>query len=233
MDNTAVMQNCVDKIKHNISRYVEADNNFDDIKYWQTIEPFILEIDSKIEWDLKNIKKLYTSLTGHSDIPNIKDHPDTYYDQLVKGIGLDNINEFGTLIKKNHLFIQLFHLPLYEPNTFDKLMEIMFTIGQLNIYIDSFDGHYTRFFKDNNMDKLDTYMKSITFGPDDIVKMNDLIDFINTKDEEIIFEIDRSKDIEINEEAPDDLMTGGFLNDNYYHKYRKYKNKYLSKILKF
>ncbi|AYV75651.1 MAG: hypothetical protein Terrestrivirus2_159 [Terrestrivirus sp.] len=221
-NNRIAVVMCFDTLRDNVRRYREEDNNFDGKTYWGTLKPYLSDIHSQVEWDTENIKKLYTLLTDKNEIPDKLKNPDNYDDEMVREIGLDEKNDDGSMIEKNHFFIQLFRIPLYEANTFTKLMQIALNIGQVQPFIDSFDGDYTDFFIKNKMDKIDTYLKTITIIDDDLVKINDFIKIIGQKDVEVVQTMDKQKDIEIQRDAPDDLMNGGY----FYYKYMKYKNKY-------
>lgn len=234
-NRTALILKCFDTFRDTIKRYSEEDNHnnlvnnkvFDGKSYLNTLKPYLDAISCEIEWDTNNLKRLYYELTDKTTIPDKKMFPNEYDDTMVKEIGLDERNPDGSMNAKNHFFIQLFRIPLYEANTFTKLMQVALNIGLLLPYIDTFDNGYTDFFVVNRMDKIDTYLKGVKYcnNDDEVKKITDLINIMKESSIEVMEKMDKKEDEEIQDYAPDENMNGGKNKKGYYYKYMKYKHK--------
>lgn len=178
-------------------RYVKT-NGMDRVKYWTKVQDFILrpeqaeglkeinKIISSSGWDIKvkigstlnsNINQIYEYVHGHDS---------TQLTQL-KIYGEEQDKKTKSLDDKTweqyHLFLQLINIPKSNPSIdLVKLMEIAYNLGQLSVCLNEknspFDSKTVEFFKSNNLDRLDSYVKINASQKEELENKLAITDFV-------------------------------------------------------
>jgi len=126
-------------------------DNLNGLQLWNNIKASLIHIKGdEIKWNPEH-------LIISSSLSEIKD-------------SLREINEDGSLIEKNHFFLQLFNIPIKDTTApFNRLLQIALNIGQLIPSLDDekFGFNIEEIFNDNKLVDINTYMLD-----EDIVKYN-------------------------------------------------------------
>jgi mannose-6-phosphate isomerase-like protein (cupin superfamily) len=151
-------------------RYVKT-NGLNGTEYWNKIESFLSrpeqkeglrELDKIIgrEWKIEvelssgkkssNIKEIYEFVHGEDGLKIYGEEGEKESKSLEHGVW-----------EQNHFFLQLVRIPKNNELCLIRLLHVAYNLGQLSVYLEkeNFSSGAINYFKSNNLDKLDAYIK--------------------------------------------------------------------------
>lgn len=151
-------------------RYVRT-NRLDGLEYWNRVKLFLSRPEQKVGFDELNkiIGNKWTIGVKLSSTKQSTDVEEIY--QFVHGEdGLKIYGEEGDEVSKslehsvweqNHFFLQLIRIPKNSELNLIKLLQIAYNLGQLSVCLErgNFCSKAIDYFKSNNLDKLESYIK--------------------------------------------------------------------------
>lgn len=196
--------------------YQVRKNDLNGLDEWKKIKPEF-SADNKCEWSI-------VRLIGDRKVYELGDIYDYVHDKLgMKGGDEDqndeNVDQNDW--EKFHFFLQLIRIPRNNDKNCSllRLMQIAYNLGQLKAdYKDSvYTDEVKEFYDLNKLEKLDSYVnpEKSNFGTKEY--LTDLIETVNKTVKNTLRKIEEEK-----------TDQDGGANDKYYHKYLKYKAKYLA-----
>lgn len=223
--------NCFELVKR-LARNHKLD--YENFTHLPTLSLFD-KINPVVVWNRDNIIDLYKKLSCdavcRTDIPEMIDR-----DKLPEYFDMERLDP------NVQLFVKLFSIPIYDPPNLQNLLLIAETIGILSTKLNDMKVAFTKFFIENEMDKLDTYLLNIRFTDEDIKLIKQYTDQLEDNDVEVVEELDKYEDVNIpglnrngdsnsnnlNEQVYEKIKFSGGGNQSYYDKYLIYKAKYLA-----
>lgn len=162
-----------DQIIENVSVLKnEYHDNFDGLKYWNSIKSFLNGIDNKTDeiiiWNIINHDKVIKNFSPvRNEIPEC-----------------DKNNE---LIEKNHFLLQQLKIPKKNDNgtaSFVRLMQIALNIGQMQPYITEYPDTIKQLVNENDLSNINTYMTNdnynkYSFNQEDLKKLINILTNLN------------------------------------------------------
>lgn len=153
-------------------RYVRI-NGLNGLEYWNRIKNFLqrpeqkegLDKLDKIIGDEWKIEVELSSGKKSSNIEEIYNYVHGDKENELKIFGEEGDKETKSLEQKvweqNHFFIQLIRIPKNNKPCLIRLLEIAYNLGQLSVCLEksNFSSKAIDYFKSNNLDKLDVYIK--------------------------------------------------------------------------
>lgn len=153
-------------------RYVRT-NNLDELEYWNRIKLFLLRPEQKIglaelneiigtKWTIEvkinsdkkssNLEEIYNFVHGAKE-GELKIYGEEE-DKKTKSLE-------HKLWEQNHFFLQLVQIPKNNELNLIGLLEVAYNLGQLSVCLEkgNFSSQAIDYFKSNNLDKLETYVK--------------------------------------------------------------------------
>lgn len=139
-------------------------DSLDGLGVWNNLKRSLVDIqkDDLITWNSSHENMIYSL----SEMKN----------------SLKEYDEENNLIEKNHFLLQLFNIPKKDITApFNRLIQIAFNIGQLKHELDDkkFGFNITQIYKENNMEKISTYMDDENISKYKITQ-NEIDDILTT-----------------------------------------------------
>lgn len=142
--------------------------NFDGLKYWKSVKPFLNDIDSrlhsKVYWNPNHQNVISNFSHVRSEIPE---------------------KDGDELIEKNHFLLQQLNIPTKDGRnpSFRRLMQLALNIGQLQSFTKPFSDDIQKLIIDNNLSDINTYMTSdnynkYIFNNSDLIKLIGILDVL-------------------------------------------------------
>lgn len=151
-------------------RYVRT-NKLDGLEYWNRVELFLSRPEQKVgmdelnkiignKWNIRvklstvkqseNIEEIYKFVHGEDGLKIYGEEGDKESKSLEHSIW-----------EQNHFFLQLVRIPKTSELNLIKLLQIANDIGQLSVCLErgNFSSQASDYFKSNNLDKLESYIK--------------------------------------------------------------------------
>lgn len=158
-------------------RYVRT-NNLDGIEYWNRVKLFLSRPEQKVGLDeinkiIGNKWTIEVKLNSNKTSSNIDEiyefvHGDTglkiYGEELkIYGEEEDKVSKSidNNVWEQNHFFLQLIRIPKNNELNLIKLLQVAYNLGQLSVCLEkgNFSSKAIDYFKTNNLDKLESYVK--------------------------------------------------------------------------
>lgn len=139
-------------------------DKFDGLKYWNSIKPFLNDIDNRM----------------HEEIIWNKNHDIVISNfSLVRSL-IPEYDENNKLIEKNHFLLQQLNIPKKDNGnaSFVRLMQIALNIGQMQKYINEYPDNIKQLIDQNNLSNINTYMTNDNYNKY-LFNHADLIKLIN------------------------------------------------------
>lgn len=153
-------------------RYVRT-NGLDGLEYWNRVKLFLSRPEQKEGLDelnkiIGNKWTIEVKLNSTSQSSNIEE----IYG-FVHGDGRDGLKIYGeegdkelkslehNVWEQNHFFLQLIRIPKNSQLNLIKLLQVAYNLGQLSVCLENgiFSSRAIDYFKSNNLDKLESYIK--------------------------------------------------------------------------
>jgi mannose-6-phosphate isomerase-like protein (cupin superfamily) len=153
-------------------RYVRT-NGLDGLEYWNRVKLFLSRPEQKeglneLNKIIGNKWTIEVKLNSTSQSSNIEE----IY-QFVHGDGEDKLQIYGeegddksksleqNIWEQNHFFLQLIRIPKTNELNLIKLLQVAYNLGQLSVCLEkgNFSSKAIDYFKSNNLDKLESYIK--------------------------------------------------------------------------
>jgi hypothetical protein len=176
-------------------------------RHWEIVNEIITAINTQVSKENETLK------ITTSDLDEIYNY--VRFTLEIRGEGddigdikrdNDDENDENDPWKRNHFFLQTIRIPKNNPCTLLRICQIGYNLGQLSKHLDEFSEEAKKFYTDNNLQDISSYIDITKCGSENY--------------SEIIQEIDKFI-IELNRTT---TQSGG----NIKEKYMKYKNKYLN-----
>jgi hypothetical protein len=143
---------------------IKYGDKFDGLKYWNSIKPFLNDIDNRM----------------HEEIIWNKNHDIVISNfSLVRSL-ITEYDENNKLIEKNHFLLQQLNIPKKDNGnaSFVRLMQIALNIGQMQKYINEYPDNIKQLIDQNNLSNINTYMTNDNYNKY-LFNHADLIKLIN------------------------------------------------------
>lgn len=143
---------------------IKYGDKFDGLKYWNSIKPFLNNIDNRM----------------HEEIIWNKNHDIVISNfSLVRSL-IPEYDENNKLIEKNHFLLQQLNIPKKDNGnaSFVRLMQIALNIGQMQKYINEYPDNIKQLIDQNNLSNINTYMTNDNYNKY-LFNHADLIKLIN------------------------------------------------------
>ena len=143
---------------------IKYGDKFDGLKYWNSIKPFLNNIDNRV----------------HEEIIWNKNHDIVISNfSLVRSL-IPEYDENNKLIEKNHFLLQQLNIPKKDNGnaSFVRLMQIALNIGQMQKYINEYPDNIKQLIDQNNLSNINTYMTNDNYNKY-LFNHADLIKLIN------------------------------------------------------
>ena len=153
-------------------RYVRT-NRLDGLEYWNRVKLFLSRLEQKEGLDelnkiIGNKWTIEVKLNSTKKSSNIEE----IY-EFVRGDGKDKLKIYGeegdeetkslehSVWEQNHFFLQLVRIPKNSQLNLIKLLQVAYNLGQLSVCLENgiFSSDSINYFKSNNLDKLESYIK--------------------------------------------------------------------------
>jgi mannose-6-phosphate isomerase-like protein (cupin superfamily) len=174
-------------------RYVRT-NGLDGLEYWNKIKTFIQrpeqaeglgeinKIISSSGWEI-NVK---IDSSTNSDINQIYDYVRGDKENELKIFGEEGDEKAKSLEhnvwEQYHFFLQLIRIPKNNPKiNLLRLLQVAYNLGQLSVCLKEgsvFDSKSIEYFKSNNLDKLESYIKINSDQKEELETKLPIIDFV-------------------------------------------------------
>lgn len=153
-------------------RYVRT-NGLDGLEYWNRVKSFLSRPEQK-----EGLEKI-NKIIGNEWTIKIKlssENPTTNIEEIYEYVHGNNSNQLGIfgeegdkekkslkheIWEQNHFFLQLIRVPKNSKLDLIKLLQIAYNLGQLSVCLEkgNFSSKAIDYFKSNNLDRLDSYIK--------------------------------------------------------------------------
>ncbi len=146
---------------------IKYGDKFDGLKYWNSIKPFLNDIDNRV----------------HEEIIWNKNHDIVISNfSLVRSL-IPEYDENNKLIEKNHFLLQQLNIPKKDNGnaSFVRLMQIALNIGQMQKYINEYPDNIKQLIDQNNLSNINTYMTNdnynkYLFNNADLIKLINILE---------------------------------------------------------
>jgi len=151
-------------------RYVRT-NRLDGLEYWNRVKLFLSRPEQKVGLDelnkiIGNKWTIGVKLSSTKQSTNIEEIYEFVHGEDGLGIyGEEGDKESKSIDHKiweqNHFFLQLVRIPKNSELNLIKLLQIAYNLGQLSVCLErgNFSSQAIDYFKSNNLDKLESYIK--------------------------------------------------------------------------
>ena len=153
-------------------RYVRS-NRLDGLEYWNRVKLFLSRPEQKEGLDELNkiIGNKWTIGVKLSSTKKSSNIEEIY--EYVHSDGKDGLKIYGedgderskslehNVWEQNHFFLQLIRIPKNSELNLIKLLQVAYNLGQLSVCLENgnFSSSAIEYFKSNNLDKLESYIK--------------------------------------------------------------------------